>query len=282
MTTLDLRDAWRDLLRRRAALGDALSPYGEIVDRWAGSTASAPPIDATPDDGRARWARGVPLLADQRVPLAAGAVEELLAPALDLAAAIRPDAAAGLAAFATAWDAGEVAPDALLPARGRIGRLAERYGLDDDVLGFLAVASLRPLLESSLEPWRARLGPDDWSLAVCPFCGAPPGWGDIVEGGRLELACHLCGGTWRFSRARCPFCGDDDAKSQRRLTAEAGEEGYAIIACTACRAYLKELDRRERWNGGPPLLEDWASPHLDVAVRRQGYWRPLAPVIIPG
>lgn len=279
---LDLREAWSDLLRRRAALGDALSPYGEIVDRWARTAASAPPIEATSDDCRERWARGVPLLAELRAPLATEPVEELLGPAVELAAAIRPDAASALEAFAAAWDAGDVAPAALLPARGRIGRLDERYGLDDDLLGFLAVASLRPLLESSLESCRSRLGAGDWSLGVCPFCGAPPGWGDIVDDGRLQLACHLCGGTWSFSRARCPFCGEDDAKSQRRLMAEPGEEGYAIIACTKCRAYLKELDRRERWNGGPPLLEDWASPHLDLAVRRQGYWRPLVPVIVTG
>lgn len=279
---LDLRDAWSELLRRRTTLGDALSPYGEIVERWARSAASAPPIDATPDDCRARWARGVPLLADRRVRFATTAVEELLAPALDLAASIRPDSAPALEAFAAAWDDGHVAPDALLPAPGRIGRLEERYGLDDDVLAFLAIASLRPLLDSALEPYRSELDAGDWSLAVCPFCGAPPGWGDIVDDGRLELACHVCGGAWRFSRARCPFCGDDDAKSQRRLTVETGEEGYAVIACTTCRAYLKEMDRRDRWNGGPPLLEDWASPHLDLAVRRQGYWRPLVPVIVTG
>lgn len=282
MTTLDLREAWGDLLRRRAALGDALSPYGEIVDRWAGAASPSPPLEATPDDCRQRWARGVPLLAELRVALATEQVEEMLAPAVDLVAAIRPDAVPALEAFAAAWDAGDIAPDALLPARGRIGRLDERYGLDDDLVGFLAVASLRPLLESSLAPCRPRLDAGDWSLAACPFCGAPPGWGDIVDEGRLQLACHLCGGTWGFSRARCPFCGDDDAKAQRRLTAETGEEGYAISACTKCRAYLKEIDRRERWNGGPPLLEDWASPHLDVAVRRQGYWRPLAPVILTG
>src|SRR5207253_1423889 len=56
----------------------------------------------------------------------------------------------------------------------------------------------------------------------------------------------------------------------------AGEDaGYVVSGCRACGAYLKELDRRERWNGGPPLLEDWASPHLDLVARREGLRKPL-------
>jgi hypothetical protein len=36
---------------------------------------------------------------------------------------------------------------------------------------------------------------------------------------------------------------------------------------------LKGVDRRQRWNAGPPLVEDWGSPHLDVYAAREGYWR---------
>jgi formate dehydrogenase maturation protein FdhE len=57
------------------------------------------------------------------------------------------------------------------------------------------------------------------------------------------------------------------------------EEGYAVTACKGCGGYLKELDRRVRWNGASALVEDWGSPHLDLAARRAGYWRPV-PVLV--
>jgi formate dehydrogenase maturation protein FdhE len=58
-----------------------------------------------------------------------------------------------------------------------------------------------------------------------------------------------------------------------RLVAEDAEEGYFVEACLACRGYLKGVDRRERWNAASPLVEDWASPHLDYYAAREGYWR---------
>src|SRR5262249_46675594 len=73
------------------------------------------------------------------------------------------------------------------------------------------------------------------------------------------------------SRVWCSFCGNTDSQGLRRLEPESGDEGYFISACTKCRGYLKELDRRVRWNGGPALVEDWGSPHLDLVARRSGY-----------
>ena len=110
---------------------------------------------------------------------------------------------------------------------------------------------------------------------MCPFCGGPPGFVDVIEGGRRRLACHFCGGAWGFAKLRCPLCGVEGTKDMVRLQAEGEDAGYVVSGCRACGAYLKELDRRERWNGGPPLLEDWASPHLDVVARRAGLRKPL-------
>jgi hypothetical protein len=39
------------------------------------------------------------------------------------------------------------------------------------------------------------------------------------------------------------------------------------------------VDRRQRWNAGEPLLEDWASPHLDLYATREGYWRPTPSLV---
>src|SRR6266702_3787325 len=69
-------------------------------------------------------------------------------------------------------------------------------------------------------------------------------------------------GTW--ARGFCPWCGGlpsygDLLEDRRRRL--------------ACRGYLKGVDRRERWNAVSPLVEDWASPHVDYYASREGYWR---------
>src|SRR5206468_2539616 len=79
--------------------------------------------------------------------------------------------------------------------------------------------------------------------------------------------------AWTPQRWR--LCGVEGTTDLQRLQAEGEDAGYVIAGCRACHAYVKELDRRERWNGGPPLLEDWGSPHLDVVARREGLVKPL-------
>jgi formate dehydrogenase maturation protein FdhE len=204
-------------------------------------------------------------------------VEFALGPALDVLAALAEDPRE----FAEAWDREEIGPGALLPERGRIGsvEVQARVQLSQDALAFLAVAGLRPALAAYFAECREHVRDGEWSLGVCPCCGAPPGFADLVEDGRRRLACHLCGTSWTFARLECPLCGARDARDVVRLVAEAADEGYAITACRACRGYVKELDRRVRWNAGGALVEDWGSPHLDLIAHRQEYWRPIPTLV---
>lgn len=222
---------------------------------------------------RACWQRGLPLVAETPPPLAAADVEELLGGTMEQLAALDPARAPALQRLASAWDAGAVTPASLLPARGGIGDGAAETasGLDADAVVLLACATLRPALETWLAPARPHLEGVEWGRGVCPFCGAPPGFIEVLEGGHRRLACHFCGGGWGFAKLRCPLCGVEGTEPLYRLQAEGADAGYLVSGCRRCRGYLKELDRRERWNGGPPLLEDWATPHLDVVARRQGY-----------
>jgi FdhE protein len=276
-----LLQEWEDLLGRRPAFRDALRGYGEILrawSRWPGERLI--PLGWTAAECRQRWERGVPLLAEAVPVVAPEALEELLLPALDLLGALgREDEA--LQRFARAWDQGEVAPSALLPDRATLGSLAvrERLGLTAEAFGFLACAGVRPVLERYFAECRGHLAEGLWDLGVCPFCGAPPGFTDIVENGGRRLTCHFCGGAWLFARLRCPFCGTVEAKDFVKFQAEDKEEGYLISVCRACNAYLKEIDRRVRWNAGSALVEDWGSPHLDVLAHRAGYWRAVPTVI---
>lgn len=257
--------------------------YGEIVEGWAAWTpARALGIGLSGEACRTRWGQGTPLVQEAARALRAEDVEELVGGAMEALARAEPGLGAGLQRLAEAWDQGAVTPAALLPERGRVGSgAAERAsGLSADVIAFLAVAGLRPALEALFVPVREVLVEGAWLLGVCPFCGGPPGFTDVIEDGRRRLACQLCGGAWVFAKLRCPFCGVDGAQHLVRLTPEeAREEGYLVAACRECRAYLKEVDRRARWNAGPALIEDWGSPHFDLIAHRQGYWRPVPSIV---
>ena len=285
MSVIDLREEWADLLQRRGALATSLVPYGPILDAWA---QWEPSLDA-PDWDRARceacWRSGVPLLAEParaKSSLAIGPsdVEDLVAVAMEAVTAVRPEEAPGMRRLADEWDAGRLGPGAFLPTRGAIGETAARQlAMRPAVIAFIASAGLRPALEWTLGGARDLASEGVWTLGICPFCGAPPGFGDIVEDGRLQLGCHMCGGGWIFSRVRCPLCGADAPGDLARLEAGGTDEAYFMSACMRCKGYVKQVDRRQRWNARGAVVEDWGSPHLDLAARRAGYWRPLPTLI---
>jgi FdhE protein len=275
---LDLRQEWRDLLGRRPALAPSLAPYGRLLDAWADIEPGVAPAWSAAEC-RDRWRRGIPLLAATAIDLEAARVEPLLDVALGLLASMAVVAREALQGFAEAWDAGRIRAMSLLPRPGRVGSVEGAHGLTAEAVGFVACASLRPHLQGLLDGSRAHLEDGAWELGACPFCGGPPGFAEIREDGRRLLVCHLCGGQWTFPRLRCPFCGTDRTADLGRLDFGGAEEGYFLSTCTACRAYVKELDRRVRWNGGPALVEDWGSPHFDLAARRAGHWRPVPPLL---
>lgn len=277
---IDLREEWRDLMGRRERLSPTLAIYEGLFEAWAHASVEVAAFPWSAAQCRERWARSVPLLTEAfRAVPGPDEVEPLLGLAMELLVSTEAAAPAALQALAEAWDEGRVGPTTLLPAPGRIGTVGVELGLAADAVAFLACASLRPHLEGLLAGCRAHLDAAAWELGACPFCGGPAGFAEIPEDGRRRLACHLCGGSWIFSRLRCPYCGNASTRDLGRLDAEGQEQGYSIAVCKICRAYLKELDRRERWNAGPALVEDWGSPHLDVAATREGYWRPAPPLV---
>ena len=267
---------WEALLVRRAALAEPLQFWTAILEGWVAwkPPATLVPLVLSPEECRPRWQAGRALLADAAPEIPPASVEDLLGPVMERLAADGPEAAAALRRFAEAWDDGQVDARTLLPSLDGdpATTLQERFGLGSHLGAFLPVAALRPALEIYFEGVRAL--PDGvWTRGACPWCGGAAAYGDLVEDGRRRLSCHLCGGAWIAARLRCPFCDGWNSRDLVRLVGEALDEGYFIEACRACLGYLKGVDRRQRWNAGPPLVEDWGSPHLDLHASREGYWR---------
>jgi hypothetical protein len=265
---------WQGMLSRRTAMGDALSLWTPILEGWRDWDArGVTPLGWSDEECGQRWKSGVPLLADAEPTVPPETLEDLLGPLMERLALLSRDTAAALARFAEAWDAGIIGPSALFPSSGKEGlALRGELGVPDHLVGFLAHAGLRPLLEVWFARVRA-LPEGGWERGFCPWCGGAPSYGDLMEDGRRRLSCHLCGGSWPAARLTCPFCQARQSRDMVRLVAEGAEEGYFVEACLVCRGYLKGLDRRERWNGASPLVEDWGSPHLDYYAAREGYRR---------
>ncbi len=269
---------WAEMLQRRLAFRETLAPLGHVLTAWAEWTHDPPaPLHWGAEACRSRWSKGEPLIAAAPPEIPHDSVEGFLGPAIDLLAGLDEDAQE----FATAWDRGEIGPAGLFPQRGRIGSIEvqQRSHLSQDALAFLAIAGLRPALAAYFAPCREHVAGSGWDLGICPCCGAPPGFADLLEDGRRQLVCHLCDASWTFARLICPLCGNRTASDFVRLLAEDADEGYAIGACRACRGYVKELDRRLRWNAGAALVEDWGSPHLDLIAHRQEFWRPIPTLV---
>jgi hypothetical protein len=270
-----LASEWTDLLARRSAFRAALEPLGRVIDAWSAAAVDAiEPLECSPARAAQQWADGEPLLTVADPPLDREHIEAMLRPALDVV-----DLVEDVRPFADAWDGGEARPSDLLPRAGRLGTTAvqERAQLSESALAFLALAALRPSLTRYFSRCRTLAHPRDGGS--CPFCGVPPAFADLLEDGRRQLACHVCDGRWTAARLTCPLCGGRDSADLVRLIAEGADEGYAIAACRGCGGYVKEIDRRVRWNGGSPVVEDWGSPHLDVIAQRQGFWRPLPTLV---
>jgi Protein involved in formate dehydrogenase formation len=266
-----LLEDWRAALGRRADVAGALALWTVVLEGWTRWPAGdMRPLHWSARECRERWERGQPLLAESEPELARTAVEELVGPLMEHLAATTPDTAEALQRFAEAWDGGAVGPHDLLPRAGK--ESIDRLGLGPTLPGFLALAGLRPALEAYLDQCR-EIPEGLWTPGGCPWCGGLPAYGDLVEAGRRRLACHLCGGLWMAPRLRCPFCENWESRDLVRLVGEGAEEGYFIEACRACHGFLKGVDRRQRWNAGVPLIEDWVSPHLDLYAAREGYWR---------
>lgn len=266
---------WQEMLTRRRSMGEALALWTPVLAAWRDwADSDVTPLPWSAAQCRDRWERGVPLLAEGAPAIARESLEDLLGPLMERLAAAGPDDALALGRFAAAWDAGTIGPAALFPTSGKDGAavLQDEVGIPAHLASFLAHAGLRPALETFFS--RARALPEGgWERGFCPWCGGLPSYGDLLEDGRRRLSCHLCGGAWPAPRLRCPFCQAWQSGDMVRLVAEGAEEGYFVEACLGCRGYLKGVDRRERWNAASPLVEDWASPHLDYYAAREGYWR---------
>lgn len=274
------------MLERRAEWRELLGVWTRVLDAWvAWRPGALRPLDWEEAWCRQRWQRGVPLLLEADLELPPEAVEELIGPVIEPLALCGADEEQALRAFVRQWDEGGAGPADLLPLLGKGGSLglAQARGVRVPLAAFLAHAGLRPPLETYFSRVRA-LPARLWSADMCPWCGGPPGFVEVLTDGRRRLCCHLCGGAWTPVGPRCPGCGGEEGGTLERIDGDVGEPGDFLEGCQLCHGYLKGVDRRQRPTALSALVEDWGSPHLDALAMRRGYQRPTPSVaqLLPG
>ncbi len=162
--------------------------------------------------------------------------------------------------------------------RGRsddIRKLAEKLGLEPGLIEAVMLWSLQPVVRAVAGLVREHLKYELWGQGYCPVCGSHTRIGYVEgEGRKLYLKCQVCWTEWRFSRLRCPFCGNEDHEKMGFYTL-GGDQRFRLYVCHACGNYWKVVDETIAGKKVPRSLYEYWTQHLDhlansVAARDEG------------
>lgn len=142
----------------------------------------------------------------------------------------------------------------------------------DPAVLFVIEAVLQPFAEQAAMAMPDR--PADRTSPECPLCRQLPVAGALREeghGARRTLVCGLCLSEREYLRVVCPGCGEQNFDALPVFTAEQFPH-VRIDACDRCRRYLKTIDLTK--DGlAVPVVDDLATPSLDLWARDRGYQR---------
>ncbi|MGE5174199.1 MAG: formate dehydrogenase accessory protein FdhE [Betaproteobacteria bacterium] len=116
-----------------------------------------------------------------------------------------------------------------------------------------------------------RLDHRSWDEGRCPLCNAQPSLSTLDGDGRRELSCSFCGTVGSFRRVQCPVCLNLEPEKLNIFTF-AGEEGFSVQTCDACRSYIKTADGTLRVRVSPDLADLMSLP-LDIVIQQKGFSR---------
>lgn len=286
-------EAIETLRNRRPELAPLLAAFGGMLahkSALAEHLLNLIPEDAVSMDP-ARFAQGVPLLADADLTALRAAMRESTRMFLPLLAeafpALKEDLGrVGEALSQECVDVAELARDMLDGNEKALARIAEDLSVAGGVLVFALRSLLAPVLGALACTLRERMAETTWVKRCCPVCGSMPGMatlskvGDLGSeflqggGGRKHLHCSLCGHGWRVPRGGCPVCENMD-NDQREYFRVEGETMEKVEICHKCGLYVPCVDLREL-EGEPPLeVLSLGMSHLDILAQQKGF-RPAA------
>jgi FdhE protein len=285
LTSSEVR--WKSVAANRPDLAPAIDLQRQLVAIVAELAARLalgrlPRLSLPPRYLAAKFARGVPALSGEPIPLPV----PVLAPALQrfceaLAAGGAGESATHIAeALATGtMEAGSLLAASLARNQPAIRTGAVHRGLAPDLVWLVAELAVSPfvnalqrqLLADASDPALvAALA--DWNRGYCPACGSWPAIAEVV-GGHRALRCSFCASAWELSTYACIYCEDH---SDSFVTAAPDEQrkDRRLEVCGACGGYLKTIDLAELSPFPLLSISDLETTDLDVGAMEHGYQRP--------
>ena len=270
-----------DLERQTPALAEIITAFRPLLAGQAELKTGLPTLDEPlPALDAARLAQGVPLataddlLAGRGLGLATylGNAAAVLLPRLGQGF---PNLAPDLAALAEALRLEKLDAAACLEALLKgdntgLEARAQDAGLQAASLEFILLQLAKPLLEKRAESLATLLQGQEWTQGSCPVCGSLPEMAYLEgEAGQRWLRCSLCAQHWRFSRTRCPVCGNEDQDMMEFFYVE-GREDQRVNSCRQCGKYVltldvRGLDQKPAWPAAALGLV-----HLDLLAQEKG------------
>ncbi len=229
----------------------------------------------TPASMRQRWARGLPALRNEAIPIPPRLKDILLPICTALAECGAGESVLHIrdAIAAQSIDADSLLSISLARNQKAIRTSALHMGFSPDLVWLIGEIGSAPLAHQLAEKG---VGPPDpffdWDRGYCPFCGSWPAFIEAHDGAHT-LRCSYCALGWSLSSLRCGYCGNsgedfvaaapDVSRPQRR-----------VELCGRCSGYTKVIDVREPTPFPLLAIADLATMHLDQGAMNRGYRRP--------
>lgn len=259
----------------------------DAADRLEDSGQELPEI--APDVLSDKWARGVPALRNEAIPIPAS-LKQLL-PAL-CNTLVNGGAGDSALHIKDALDKGEIDAESLLSVSLARNQKAIRtsslhHGFAPDLVWLIGELGSAPLAHfyqaRLLNTPSLRKVVREWDRGYCPCCGSWPALIEMLnasgrqsaagEGGARFLRCSFCAASWELKTHRCIYCGNAD----ERFVAAAPDmarQNRRIELCGGCGNYTKAIEVNRLTPFPLIAIEDLATLDLDQAAMGHEYGRP--------
>jgi FdhE protein len=269
---------WAEITRNSPDLAPAVALQQRLLRLTLDACAGLETVEIaslTPASIRERWARGLPALRNEPIPIPPQLKEILLPICTALAECGAGDSAMHIrdAIAAQGIDADSLLSVSLARNQKAIRTSALHMGFSPDLVWLIGELGSAPLAHhlSSVVPRPSSLV-GAWDRGYCPFCGS---WPTFIEAhdNTHTLRCSYCALGWLLTSHRCVYCANS---GEDFITAalEVSQPQRRVELCGRCSGYTKVIDVREP-NHFPLLaIADLATMNLDQGAMDRGYRRP--------
>jgi FdhE protein len=278
--------AWPDLSPALAVQKAMLRLLIDAAERLEDASLELPEV--APDRVLAKWARGLPALRNEVIPIPSNLKEMLPALCEALALGGAGDSAVHIkeALADGRVDAGSLLSISLARNHKALRMSSIHLGFSPDLMwliGELAVSPLAHYYQARLRNTPALMnGARAWNRGYCPCCGSWPAFVELLNQGGEEagdrssggnLRCSFCASAWELTSARCIYCDNAD---DRFLAAapDMARPNRRLELCGACGSYTKVIEVGALTPFPLMAIEDLASMDLDEGAMSRDYRRP--------